>query len=173
VDDYQQIEIWPHLIRFDGGVLAGIEVTTSTGYSGGGAQATELRLIAFLPEKSPWMPLAVVIRSSAIIRACFSEQDAIDRADACHDEYDFTGDLSVGDGLQQAMPVLRYRTTATSYPGDVSRNEDSLARPPLKESDLVTVEDPECSYERVFRLDDKAMYVPDAPLPDCSNWTAP
>lgn len=172
-DEYQQVDIWPYLIRFDGGVLAGIEVGTSTGYSGGGAQVTQLHLIAFLPGKSPWVPLIVTSRFSAIIRACFSQQDAIDRADVCHDEYDFTGDLSVEGESQGGMPVLRYKTTATSYPGDVSRDEDSLAKPPLKESDLITVEDSECSFERIFRLDDMAMYVPDAPLPDCSNWTMP
>ncbi|WP_147393113.1 hypothetical protein [Paracoccus siganidrum] len=173
-DEFQQIDIWPGLIRFDGGLLAGVEVETSTAYSGGGVQATQLHLIAFLPGKAPWIPLTITIRSSALIRACFSEQDAVNRADVCHDEYDFVGGLSVEGRLQDGMPVLRYKTTATSYPGNVSRDEDSLERPPLRKSDLITVEDPLCSFERVFRIDpQRAVYSPDAPLPDCSNWTAP
>ena len=56
----------------------------------------------------------------------------------------------------------------------MSRNEDSLAKPPLKPKDLVKVVDAECSVRRVFTFDPATKaYVPDAPLPDCGDYTVP
>ncbi|MNW17228.1 hypothetical protein D3C71_2163380 [compost metagenome] len=70
--------------------------------------------------------------------------------------------------------MLRYRSKATSFPGRVSRSRDSLAARPLRQRDLVTVTDPQCSYQRLYRFTPQAgTYVPDAPVPDCSNYTVP
>jgi hypothetical protein len=56
----------------------------------------------------------------------------------------------------------------------VSRSEDSLEQSPLTEADLVVTRDPKCSFERRFVFDPaSALYRPDAPLPDCSDYTAP
>jgi hypothetical protein len=94
------------------------------------------------------------------------------RAGACHDEYEFNAELKAeGDAFP---PRLTYASTATTFPGRVSRSEDSLAKPPLKPKDLVKAVDAECSVRRVFTFDPAAnAYVPDAPLPDCGDYTVP
>ncbi len=173
--DEEASAIWPHAIRVGDGVLMGVETSLSTGYSGGGGQATHLHLILFRPARPPVAVLRVPVKANILIRACFSEEDVKKRADACHDEYDFTGIVSLGGRMEAGMPVLHYRTRATSFPGPVSRNADSLERPPLAKSDLVTATDPKCSYARLFRFAPSlGAYRPEgAPLPDCSSYTVP
>ncbi len=169
------IELWPVLVRFDGGILAGVQAQERTMYSGGGASATTLHLIAFVPGQPPFEVLSVPQSGSATIRACFSERHMKQRAGACHDEYGFDASLALaGASAAGGMPVLRYRSKATSFPGRVSRSKDSLAGRPLRQRDLVTVTDPQCSYQRLYRFAPQARaYVPDTPVPDCSNYTVP
>ncbi len=166
--------LWSQLIRFDGGILAGVQMQERTMYSGGGASATTLHLIAFVPGQPPFEVLSIPQSGSATIRACFSERDMKQRADACHDEYSFDATLALAGTSAAGMPVLRYRSKATSFPGRVLRSKDSLAARPLRQRDLVTVTDPQCSYQRVYRFAPQARaYVPDTPVPDCSNYTVP
>ncbi|MFN3878870.1 MAG: hypothetical protein ACK4MH_10905 [Brevundimonas sp.] len=175
-DAVETFQPWTHLARLtDGGFLAGVEVGLSSMYSGGGGQATELRLYRLDANgdagESP--VLVVRIRSSLSIRACFSEEDMKQRAGACHDEYGFDAVLTAA-GEAGDMPVFDYVTTATAYPRGASRSEDSLEKPPLKPADLVTVRDPKCSFSRRFTFDAVAgEYRPDSALPDCSDYTVP
>lgn len=109
-----------------------------------------------------------------MIRACFNELDMKRRGGACHDEYNFDAALTLAGRLKSGMPVFRYRSKATSFPGPVSRSKDSLARRPLRKRDVITVTDPQCSYQRMYRFDPKARrYVAESPPPDCSNYTTP
>ncbi|TFW14147.1 hypothetical protein EGY25_02765 [Brevundimonas intermedia] len=167
---------WVRLARLpDGGFLAGVEVGLSSMYSGGGGQATELRLYRLNARgDAGTMPvLAVPIGAELMIRACFSEEDMKQRAGACHDEYGFDATLTAA-GDAGDMPVFDYVTTATAYPRGASRLEDSLEKPPLKPADLVTVRDPKCSFSRRFTFDAVAgEYRPDSALPDCSDYTVP
>lgn len=167
---------WAGLIRLaDGGFLAGVERESRSMYSGGGGQATELRLYRLDAEGEAGAApvLTVPIQGSLMIRACFSEEDMTQRAGACHDEYSFAATLTASDAAD-AMPVLTYETTATAYPRGASRSEDSLEKPPLKPADLVAARDPKCSVTRRFTFDAKAgEYRPDSPLPDCSDYTVP
>ncbi len=112
----------------------------------------------------PWL-------GSAMIRACFSEQDIKQRAGACHDEYGFSAKLGL-ETAAEGMPVLRYQTVATRFPAGVSRFEDSLAKGPLKKKDLRTEQDTACSYTRLFRFAE-GMFHPDQALPDCAGYTEP
>ena len=168
---------WTGLIRLgDGGALAGVQVETRSMYSGGGGQATELRLYRLdaRGDAASTPVLSLPIQGSLMIRACFSEQDMTQRAGACHDEYGFEGVLTVEAGAGETLPVLTYATTATAYPRGASRSEDSLEKPPLKPADLITVRDPKCSFTRRFTFDAAAgEYRPDRKLPDCSDYTTP
>lgn len=167
---------WVRLARLPGGdFLAGVEVGLSSMYSGGGGQATELRLYRLDAngDAGEAPVLTVPLRGSLMIRACFSEEDMKQRAGACHDEYVFEATLTAA-GEAGDMPVFDYVTTATAYPRGASRSEDSLEKPPLKPADLVTVRDPKCSYSRRFTFDAVAgEYRPDSALPDCSDYTVP
>lgn len=153
-------------------ILVGADMDLTAMYSGGGGMSTYRTLVRFAPGETPQDVLTVPVGGSLTIRACFGEEDTAQRAGACHDEYDFTGALQAeGDAFP---PTLVYSTTATSFPGPVSRNEDSLAKPPLKPKDLVKVVDEACTIRRVFVFDPATKaYVPDAPLPDCSAYTVP
>ncbi|HSD36384.1 MAG TPA: hypothetical protein VLC92_02680 [Rhodocyclaceae bacterium] len=173
-EEEPSLQLWPQLIRFEGGILAGVETEARAMYSGGGGNATTLHLIAFLPGQPPFEVLSVPQSANVMIRACFGERDMKKRAGACHDEYNFDANLALTGKSAAGMPVLRYRSTATSFPGPVSRSRDSLAGRPLRKRDLVTFTDPQCSYQRLYRFAPEARsYVPDTPPPDCSNYTEP
>ncbi|WEK40304.1 MAG: hypothetical protein P0Y50_01480 [Candidatus Brevundimonas colombiensis] len=174
--EVEHFQPWTGLVRLaDGGFLAGVQVETSSMYSGGGGQATELRLYRLDAggDAGTTPVLTVPIRSELMIRACFSEEDMAQRAGACHDEYAFDAVLTA-TGEAGVMPVFTYGTTATAYPRGVSRSEDSLEKPPLKPADLVKTRDPKCSFTRRFTFDAASgAYRPDRKLPDCSDYTTP
>lgn len=170
--------VWPGIVRLaDGTLLVGAEENGFNGYSGGGGSATTLRLFR-LDRRKADMPMpeifTTVISAGISIRACFGERDMKDRRGACHDEYDFDAVLALDPVSTNGMPRLSKTTVATTYPGDVSRNEDSLAKGRLRKSDLVHKRREDCSYRRIFTFDPKsASYQPDSPEPDCSEFTVP
>ena len=109
--EVESFQPWTGLIRLgDGGALAGVQVETRSMYSGGGGQATELRLYRLdaRGDAASTPVLSLPIQGSLMIRACFSEEDMTQRAGACHDEYGFEGVLTVeaGGGRDPARPDL-------------------------------------------------------------------
>lgn len=173
-EEYSALQLWPKLIRFQDGILAGVETQVNTMYSGGGGSSTTLHLIAFLHGQKPFEVLSVPQSTNVMIRACFSERDMRQRAGVCHDEYRFEASLALTGASAAGMPVLRYRSTATSFPGAVSRSKDSLAGRPLRKRDIVTITNPQCSYQRLYRFSPETHnYAPDVPPPDCSDYTNP
>jgi hypothetical protein len=173
----QTYAAWPNLILLkDGSFLAGIEARTSTGYSGGGGSATELRLFRIAPDgQAAATPvLRVPIGAFLMIRACFNEHDMKARRGACHDEYSFAGSIALAPDAASGLPALAYVSEANVFPRGVSRMEDSTGKARLKKSDLVRERDPKCSIARRFRFDAATgTYQPDTPLPDCSDYTIP
>jgi hypothetical protein len=169
--------IWPKLILLrNGGFLAGVETQVSTGYSGGGGSATDVSLfrVAADGQVAAKPVLSVPVGASLMIRACFDERDMKRRLGACHDEYSFSGRLSLKREAAASLPVLAYVTDAQAFPRGVSRLEDSTQNARLKKSDLVQERDPGCSFSRTFRFNGVAgTYEPDSPLPDCSAYTIP
>ena len=168
--------VWPKLIVLgDGSFLAGVETRLSTTYSGGGGSATELRLFRVTRDGAAvGAPvLTLPVRASLLIRACFSEEDLEKRAEACHDEYGFTGQVGV-EASGSGTPPITYATQAWAFPRGVSRDADSTTRGPLQPADLVREPDKVCSFSRRFEFDDATKtYLPDRPLPDCSAYTVP
>lgn len=165
--------LWPHLVREgDGAVTVGLLASRRTGYSGGGALATRLILVRVEPDAAQAETvLAVPVEGSAMVRACFSEEDMRLRREACHDDYQFSGTLTLAPDGTGGHPRFLLTTRARTYPGDVTRWEDSDERPPLRRGDLVWADHPGCSYRRTFAFDSAARrYVADAPLPDCGQF---
>ncbi len=141
-------------------------------YSGGGGRVGEQHVVLMRPGEAGGADdvLTVPGNSGMMIRACFSERDMKQRACACHDEYSLSATLSFVP-VEGEMPLVRLETEASSFPRGVSRDRDSLAGPPLKERDLVQEVDRACTYTRTFRFDPvRKRYLPDAPLPDCSQY---
>ncbi|SMC27317.1 Protein of unknown function [Andreprevotia lacus DSM 23236] len=175
----QGITLWPTLLRLADGdtLLVGAEYHVSASYSGGGGQAAALQLFEISRNGAALRShpvLSVPTTGSILIRACFSERDMRQRRGACHDEYEFDGQLGLDPRVKAGPPRLVYQTEATSYPGKVSRDQDSLAALPLRKRDLVTVANQRCSFKRIFQLGGQPRaYTPDRPLPDCSNYTVP
>ncbi|MBP0493831.1 hypothetical protein [Roseomonas indoligenes] len=169
--------VWPALLPLkDGGFLAGVEVRTGTSYSGGGGSATELRLFHLSANGTAGTEpvLTAPLGASLMIRACFSESDMRRRRGACHDEYGFSGRIALAPGAAAERPALTYRTEAWAFPRGVSRSGDSTTMRPLGRGDLVRQRDARCSFTRRFRFDAAAgAYRPEAPLPDCSDYTVP
>ena len=163
----------PHLVREgDGAVTVGLLASRRTGYSGGGALATRLILVRAEPGAAQAAAvLTVPVEGSAMVRACFSEDDMRLRRQACHDDYQFSGTLTLAPGGEGGHPPFLLATRARTYPGDVTRWEDSDERPPLRRGDLVWAEHSGCSYRRTFAFNSTAgRYVADAPLPDCGQF---
>jgi len=165
--------LWPHFVRETGGaVTVGLLASRRTGFSGGGALATRLILVRVAPGASrAEAVLAVPVEGSAMVRACFSEEDMRLRREACHDDYQFSGTLTLAPDGGGGRPAFLLATRARTYPGEVTRWEDSAERPPLGRGDLVWADHPGCSYRRTFAFDPAAgRYVADAPLPDCGQF---
>jgi len=173
--------LWPKILRLDdpsGGLLMGVETQVNAGYSGGGGSAATLHLLHVVPvaretvsAREVWSaPLSAALQ----MRACFSERDTRNRAGACQDEYLFNATLTPSEPSVEGLPRLTYGAVATAYPADASRRTDSTTRPPLKPRDLKRVRDARCSVIRVLTYaPGKGAYVPDSPLPDCSDYTEP
>ena len=176
---------WTMAIRVDGDAtrerwVIGFISSLMTGYSGGGAQVSQLHLYPLtitsdavtLGEEMVDVPLG----GSFLIRACFSERDSVLRRGVCHDEYEFEAEITAApaagsDGA--AFPVLRYSTTATNYPRSSRRMEDNSGTQ-LRQSDLVRGRDAQCSFTRALHYNLATLrYELDRPLPDCSQYWAP
>lgn len=185
--DGNALELWPKLIAVprasDDGARAGQEylvgviVRESAMYSGGGGSGGRLHLLRFgmAPQAIALggEVLDTVWDSSLMIRACFSEQDSKDRRGACHDEYEFKGNLTAAANDGGELPSLTYRSVATAYPQTSRRSEDNSGQK-LKASDLNPWRDTECSYVRVLRYNPAtSRYEMDRPAPDCSSYTTP
>lgn len=177
------LTVWPHIVRTlpangrrENTALIGVVTSTQGFYSGGSASAARLRLIELNTDyriATFKEMLSVPLSGSAYIRACFAEKDFEERAGACHDEYEFSAELTLREASAGA-PQFNYVTTATSFPGPVSRNEDSTINPPLNVEDLIEVVNDECSYRRVIRFNPATeRFEFDSPAPDCSEFTAP
>lgn len=166
-------DVWPSIIRnADGSVVVGLIRTQSQMYSGGGGEAGELALFTVAngaAQAAGTLPYS----GSLMIRACFSEEDQRARGDACHDEYDFATRISLNESAGTGPAQILLETAATTFPGRLSRNEDSTEKPPLQASDLVTWTDPTCSYRRTYVRGADGRYAPDQPLPDCSQYLEP
>lgn len=175
-DDNDDLALWPSIVRIAGpesAVIIGVQRHASTSYSGGGGGATQLQLIRVVGDEAKPM-LTAPISGSLMIRACFDERDMKARRGACHDEYSFGGDLTLDPATVSGPPRFVFETQATAFPAGASRYGDSRARSRLRKSDLTPTRDPVCSYRRVFALDEASdAYAPDAPLPDCSDYTMP
>jgi len=168
--------VWPVIIREGAGddsVQLGLGWQQSQMYSGGGADVTRVTLYRLtqgsrlIPEVLTW-PLA----AEKSIRACFDEEDAQQRRDACLDTYNFAGQLSLDTDNASGPPRLVLTTLATTYPGDLSLDQDSTARETLQESDLVTVRDAACSYRSVLTFNG-ASYDYDNEPPVCEDYLEP
>ena len=172
-------ELWPAIVReaprkgesADSAVIIAARAQRSTMYSGGGANAERLMFFRIVGDQARPV-LEVDEGASKMIRACFSEKDMKDRRGACHDEYMFSATITLVPTTPAGMPVFRYVTNASDFPAGSSQDQDSSARGRLKKSDIRTVVDPECSYQRVIRLNPPTQrYEFDTPGPDCSDFT--
>lgn len=159
-------------------ILIGLITAQSTPYSGGGAQARRLHLLRI--DRDYGAPritgevLDVPLDSNVMIRACFSEADMRQRAGACHDEYRSGATLTLTGAVSDGMPVLGYAMVSESWPGPVSRQEDSLAKGRLRKRDLVWSRDEACSFETTFTFNPTTRrYEASEPGPDCSDYDVP
>ena len=149
--EVEHFQPWTGLVRLaDGGFLAGVQVETSSMYSGGGGQATELRLYRLDAggDAGAAPVLAVPIRSELMIRACFSEEDMTQRAGACHDEIRVRrGADGDGRGGRDARLHLCDHGDRLSARG-FAVGGFAVEKPPLKPADLVKTRDSENAVSR-------------------------
>lgn len=164
---------WPFVVRnSDNSSIVGVIETASQMYSGGGASAQRLTL--FQVGDGEAAALATLPISGQLdIRACFDEADRQQRADACSDQYSFVSRIRLDESVTSGPPRIVLETAAGTFPGRVTRGEDSLERPALTQADLVWVKDEVCSFRRTYSRSSTGPYVPDAELPACSDYLEP
>jgi hypothetical protein len=175
--EQKRIEIegapWPYIIRVGAeGAIYGVVETEEQMSSGGSASAQRVTLFQHGPDRAT--RLAVLPLSSNIsIRACFSPDNEQQRAGACLDEYRFVSRVRLDESVTSGPPRIVLETAAASFPGRVTRQADSLERPPLAQADLVWATDDVCSFRRTFSQSSAGPYAPDAALPACSDYLEP
>jgi hypothetical protein len=189
--DREGMRLWPQIIREPSSeapragdergetISIGLLASSSTMYSGGGAQADRLRLLRF--EYSPYGAahmqdmLSVPYHGSIMIRACFGEEDFEKRGGACHDLYDFDATLSLDHTRPKLSPPrLIYQTKAFATPGNSRRSKDNSQSKKLAPKDVRPAADPLCTYRRRVLYNPATLrYEFDRPAPDCSEYTAP
>jgi len=164
---------WPSIIRVGAdGALVGVVNTDEQMYSGGGGSASHVTLYDISGAAA--REVATLPLSGAVdIRACFSEADQRNRADACSDQYTFVTRVGLDESVASGAPRITLETSAGTFPGHVSRGADSTQAPALQAADLVWWHDDTCSYHRVFNRGANGLYTPDQPLPACSDYLEP
>lgn len=165
-------ELWRVIVRSGETALVGRTTIDSTPYSGGGAHAMHLTFYE-VGNGAAREVLRMPYAASAMIRACFDEDDEVQRAGACHDEYAFNTRISLDESASSGTPVIILETVAGSYPGRVTRSADSLEQAPLTEADLVWARDEACSFRRTYMRGPDGLYAPNEPLPSCSDYLEP
>lgn len=184
VVSWRKTGIWPQWVHDpdnSGAFLMGIVTTTSVGYSGGGASVAMLSLIRVDPQSGmpPKLDMVATLpwEASKMIRACFSEQDVIDRNQLCHDTYDFTAEITpVTDALagQNKMPSLHYVAGASKFPPNANLATDSNSRPVVGEQTMAQTPDPACQIDEISRFNINAQaYDIDLPLKGCDAYLIP
>ncbi|MEQ8391538.1 MAG: hypothetical protein RIB30_11150 [Thalassospira sp.] len=189
VVSWRKTGIWPQWVHDpdnSGAFLMGIVTTTSVGYSGGGASVAMLSLIRVDPQSGiapvgvpPKLDMVATFpwEASKMIRACFSEQDMIDRNQLCHDTYDFTAEIAPVSDVNArigALPSLHYLAGASKFPPNADLTTDSNTRPVVGEKTMVQTPDPACQLDAVFRFNINAqVYDIDLPLEGCEAYLIP
>ncbi|MWL89739.1 MULTISPECIES: hypothetical protein [unclassified Cupriavidus] len=113
---------------------------------------------------------------SAVIRRfpdCKSDSAEDRRKKACPDHY-FFSTLTLDRNVESGFPQLVYDTEASKDSGSPLPTESATAKATnQREGADANVIDPVCSFTRTFRLDDRGVYAPDSPMPDCSRYIGP
>ena len=93
------------------------------------------------------------------------------RRNACSDQYEFAGTLTLDPATRAGRPHFLFSARARTYPGRRALDSDSTTAPPLRPSDLHWAVDPACTYRRSLAPGaGDAGYTPDRPLPDCADY---
>ncbi len=190
-DANASVKIWPTIIRYptlriDGPklnetIIIGIETSVSSGYSGGGANATSLQLYQLGPTIDGSVPepinfgivLSVPLSANKLIRACFGEKDYQQRRGMCHDDYGYNATLTIGKTMPDGTPQIIYTSVATATPGSSRLSDDNTGRQ-LSLRDLKPRRDRTCSYRRVYSFNGELGVYDTAKLvPSCSDFTVP
>lgn len=163
---------WPNIIISGETALVGALVTEEQMYSGGSARATYLVLYE-VSDGVAREALRLPHTGESSIRACFDDADVRARAQACLDEYMFVSRVRIDEDAADGAPHIVLETAAATYPGRITRTEDSAERGQLSADDLVWVTDNVCSYRRTFRRGPTGAYAPDTELPACADYLEP
>lgn len=163
---------WPNIIISGATAYVGAIVTEEQMYSGGSARVGHLVLYE-VSNGAAQEALRLPYAGEISIRACFDEDDVQARAEACLDEYVFVSRVRIDDEAAHGAPHIVLETGAATYPGRITRTEDSAERGQLGADDLVWVTDNVCSYRRRFTRGPTGAYGPDTELPACADYLEP
>jgi hypothetical protein len=173
-----EVSVWPVVISSspDAAFYVGLVQTGQQIYSGGGGSAARVTIYEVAgtdPGYAAAPTVTLPLNGQATVRACFDEADEATRAGACHDEYRFVSRISLDEGASSGAPVIILETAAGSFPGPLTRTQDSAERGPLTEDDLVWARDETCSFRRTYTRQTDGLYAPDQPLPGCADYLEP
>jgi hypothetical protein len=115
-------------------------------------------------------PLSGVVHQPA----CISAADQRERRNDCLDLFYFSTLFTLVPSIAPVEPAdLVMVAVATTSPGRRSRSGRPARRAPIERTED-PVRDPVCTYTRSYYFDEAlGRYLPDAPLPDCSDYLEP
>ena len=106
---------------------------------------------------------------------CRSVEDQRARPDACMDRFYFSTLFTLVPEIAPVEPAnLIMIATARTSPGRRTRTKGPVPRGAIERTTDDDARDPLCSYTRSYYFDEASgRYLPDAPLPDCSDHLEP
>ncbi|HEY5723346.1 MAG TPA: hypothetical protein VIT45_13590 [Allosphingosinicella sp.] len=172
--------VWNEIVREPrGAALIGLDFGRETGRRGGFRSFQRRLLLLRVPKESGGAPVPVLEAPlSGVVDqpVCISATDQRDRPKDCMDRFDFDTLFTLIPSVAPVEPPnLIMVATASTTPGLRTRiGGRPVRRGPVERTLDDEVRDPACTYTRSFYFDDAlGRYVPDAPLPDCSNYLEP
>lgn len=159
------------------GLIFGTISYQSEGYSGGGAQSSSMMLYAAEKRADGKLHIDLLedpipYAQSALIRACFSENDMKLRRDMCHDDYTQDVTIKPTGNVINGLPELLYISKASISPGFARRDQDNSDADLLKtlvDKDFEPRIDDRCTYTtNMYVHKDRDRYVLD--FKDCSEF---
>lgn len=168
------VSIWNDIIiEADGAVMVGLDFSKETRRSGFRSYQRRLLLLRAGPTSED---LAVPVLEAPLsghieVDGC-SPSERPDDLNVCINRFQMSSSFTLVPKLSPERPDLIMVVTASTSPSRKLRSDEPRAPVERVEGDITP--DPACTYTRSFYFNEtQGRYVPDAPLPECSDFLEP
>lgn len=172
--------VWDEIVREPrGGALIGVVLGHQTGDRRSLWSYQRRLLLLRVPEEAGGVPVPVLEAPlSGVVEqpVCISAEDQKGRPHECIDRFYLDTLWTLVPSVASIEPAdLIMVAEAITSPGRRTRpGGKPMLRAPVERTGNDRVRDPACTYTRSYYFDEAlGRYLPDAPLPDCSDYLKP